>query len=81
MKSLVAATALLLFSLTALAVDERTPEQVVTETAETLADRIEGQQEALTNDPPALYALVSDIFLPVFDTNYAGQLVLGDVLA
>lgn len=57
--------------------DTRTPDQVVTETAETLAKRIEGQQARLSANPAELYKLVDEVFLPVFDTDYAGRLVLG----
>ena len=62
--------------------DTRTPDQVVTETAETLARRIDGQQARLSANPAELYKLVDEVFLPVFDTDYAGRLVLGrDVFA
>jgi phospholipid transport system substrate-binding protein len=54
-----------------------TPNQVVERTAETLASRIEGRAAELSANPPALYALVDEVFLPVFDTDYAGRLVLG----
>ncbi len=57
--------------------DSRTPEQVVRETADTLAVRIEGRQQQLEANPAELYRLVNDVFLPVFDTSYAGRLVLG----
>ncbi|MDP2323016.1 MAG: ABC transporter substrate-binding protein, partial [Gammaproteobacteria bacterium] len=57
--------------------DTRTPEQVVRETADTLATRIEGRQQQLEANPAELYKLVDEVFLPVFDTNYAGRLVLG----
>jgi phospholipid transport system substrate-binding protein len=71
----------LLSALTAGAVhaapDTRTPDQLVRETADTLAARIEGRQAELAANPTALYQLVGEIFLPVFDTDYAGRLVLG----
>lgn len=72
----VLALALGVFATLSLA-DSRTPEQVVRDTANTLAERIEGHQQELASDPPALYKLVGDVFLPVFDTEYAGRLVLG----
>ncbi len=59
------------------AADTRTPDQVVRETADTLAVRIEGRQQQLEDNPAELYQLVDDVFLPVFDTDYAGRLVLG----
>lgn len=67
---------LLLLSLVVQA-DNRTPDQVVTETAETLAKHIEGKQAWLAAHPADLYKLVDQVFLPVFDTEYAGRLVLG----
>ena len=57
--------------------ETRLPEQIVRETAETLATHIEGHQKQLAATPSDLYKLVGDIFLPVFDTDYAGRLVLG----
>lgn len=57
--------------------DTRTPDQIVQQTADTLAARIEGRQKELAANPPELYKLVGDVFLPVFDTDYAGRLVLG----
>lgn len=75
-KRTLAALGLLLLSALALA-DARTPEQVVSDTASTLADRIKGRQAELAANPQALYKLVDETFLPVFDTQYAGRLVLG----
>lgn len=75
MKTL-ATLGLLLLSLVVHA-DNRTPQQVVTETAESLAKHVEGQQAHLEANPAELYKLVDEIFLPVFDTDYAGRLVLG----
>lgn len=73
-----AATILALVSLTSVAaVDPRTPEQVVKETADTLSERIQGRQKQLEANPAELYKLVGEVFLPVFDTDYAGRLVLG----
>jgi len=59
------------------AADTRTPEQVVRDTADTLAERIDGRQKELEANSAELYQLVDDVFLPVFDTDYAGRLVLG----
>lgn len=57
--------------------DSRTPDQIVRQTADTLSARIEGRQKQLAANPPELYKLVDEIFLPVFDTVYSGRLVLG----
>lgn len=73
-----AAIVLSLTCLTGLAfADARTPDQIVRETADTLSARIDGRQKQLEANPPELYKLVDEIFLPVFDTDYAGRLVLG----
>jgi len=78
MMRLLPALALFLCSLSGLATaDTRTPDQIVRETADALAARIEGRQQQLEANPPELYKLVDEIFLPVFDTDYAGRLVLG----
>ena len=58
-------------------VDTRTPTEVIQETANTLAARVTADRKQLEADPTALYTLVDEVFLPVFDTRYAGQLVLG----
>lgn len=71
-------TSLTLCLLAAVAMaDGRSPEQVVRETADTLASRVEGNQKQLEANPAELYKLVDEVFLPVFDTDYAGRLVLG----
>ncbi len=54
-----------------------TPEQLVADTANAVADRIAGREAQLSAHPEQLYALVDEVFLPVFDTQYAGRLVLG----
>jgi phospholipid transport system substrate-binding protein len=54
-----------------------TPNQVVETAANELARRVEGRQAELEANPQALYDLVNDVFLPVFDTDYAARLVLG----
>lgn len=57
--------------------DARSPDQIVRDTADTLSARIDGRQKQLEANPPELYKLVDEVFLPVFDTDYAGRLVLG----
>ena len=58
-------------------VDDRTPTEVIQDTATTLAARVTAERKQLETNPAALYTLVDEVFLPVFDTRYAGQLVLG----
>ncbi|MEO8445637.1 MAG: ABC transporter substrate-binding protein, partial [Gammaproteobacteria bacterium] len=74
---ILASISLSLLAVTALAADPRMPEQIVRETADALAAQISGRQDQLAADPPALYKLVDQVFLPVFDTDYAGRLVMG----
>jgi phospholipid transport system substrate-binding protein len=53
------------------------PQELVERTAAELARRIDGRQAVLAKDSAALAAVVNEVFLPVFDTNRAAQLVLG----
>jgi phospholipid transport system substrate-binding protein len=57
--------------------DTRTPEELVDQTATELADRVERDRAGLAADQQALFALVDEVLLPVFDTQYAGRQVLG----
>jgi len=57
--------------------DSRAPEELVEQTANELADRVERDRAQLTADQEALFALVDEVLLPVFDTQYAGRQVLG----
>lgn len=61
----------------ALAAPGETPNQIVEATATELSRQIEGRQAELEANPQALYDLVNNVFLPVFDTDYAARLVLG----
>jgi phospholipid transport system substrate-binding protein len=54
-----------------------TPNQLVARAAEALAAKVDGRAAYLNANPKELYVLVDTIFLPVFDTNYAGRLVMG----
>jgi phospholipid transport system substrate-binding protein len=57
--------------------DELTPNQIIEQTANTLANRVDADHERLAANPTELYALVDEVLLPAFDTRYAGGLVLG----
>ena len=57
--------------------DTRAPEELVEQTANELADRVERDRAQLAADKQALFALVDEVLLPVFDTQYAGRQVLG----
>lgn len=53
------------------------PQELMENVAQTLLNELDGNREALRKDPQALRALVDQHLLPHFDTDYAGQLVLG----
>ncbi|MBA3564071.1 MAG: ABC transporter substrate-binding protein [Gammaproteobacteria bacterium] len=53
------------------------PTAVIQQTADELVAALDGQREALRNDPEALYQIANDIFLPRFDTSFAARLMLG----
>jgi phospholipid transport system substrate-binding protein len=53
------------------------PRELMESVAQSLLDELEANREALRNDPAALRAVVDRHLLPHFDTDYAGQLVLG----
>jgi len=53
------------------------PNDVVRGAADALEVALEGRKDALSKDRDALYAMVDDILLPIFDRRYAAQLVLG----
>ena len=59
------------------ALTEETPYEVVQVTANELANRIDGRQAHLEENPEELYGLIDEVLLPRFDTRYAGYLVLG----
>jgi phospholipid transport system substrate-binding protein len=61
----------------AAAPDTRAPEELVDQTARQLAERVERDRTTLAADQQALFALVDEVLLPVFDTEYAGRQVLG----
>jgi phospholipid transport system substrate-binding protein len=57
--------------------DSRTPIEIVTQTATAVAEQVANDREQLETDSDKLFALVNHVFLPVFDTRYAGRLILG----
>jgi phospholipid transport system substrate-binding protein len=73
-KTWIATAALVLTALPAFA---QSPNEFVQDTAELLAQKLEGRKQELAADRQALYALIDEILLPRFDRRYAAQLVLG----
>src|SRR5262245_50765932 len=53
------------------------PQELMESVAQALLNELEKNREKLRNDPAALRAVVDQHLLPHFDTDYAGQLVLG----
>jgi phospholipid transport system substrate-binding protein len=74
MKNLILALVIGCISSAALA---QSPNDVVKDAADALAVALQGRKDELAKDQDALYALVDEILLPIFDRQYAAQLVLG----
>ncbi len=74
MKRIILASIIALMSCGAMA---DSPNDVVQAAADALAVALDGRKDELEGDRDALYALVDDILLPIFDRRYAAQLVLG----
>ena len=74
MKRIILASIIVLMSCGAMA---ESPNDVVQAAADALEVALEGRKDELAKDPDALYAMVDDILLPIFDRRYAAQLVLG----
>ena len=66
-----------IIGLTACGAMAESPNDVVQAAADALEVALEGRKDELAKDPDALYAMVDDILLPIFDRRYAAQLVLG----
>ncbi len=74
MKRIILASIVGLMSCGAMA---ESPNDVVQAAADALEVALEGRKDELAKDRDALYAMVDDILLPIFDRRYAAQLVLG----
>ncbi len=57
--------------------EDQSPQDVIESAVTFLAEKMDGQQEALAADRQALYALIDEILLPRFDRKFAAQMVLG----
>jgi len=56
---------------------ERSPHEMIETTAMAVSERLDGRQQYFNENPDELYTLVDELLLPLFDTRYAGRLVLG----
>jgi len=74
MKRIILSSIIVLMSCGAMA---GSPNDVVQAAADALAVALDGRKDEFAKDPDALYAMVDDILLPIFDRRYAAQLVLG----
>ncbi len=74
MKRIIMASIIGLMSCGAMA---ESPNDVVQAAADAIEVAIDGRKDELAKDRDALYAMVDDILLPIFDRRYAAQLVLG----
>jgi len=55
----------------------QTPDQLVENSAKRMLIELDANRESYRNDPAKLDALVGNVLLPNFDTDYAARLVLG----
>jgi phospholipid transport system substrate-binding protein len=74
MKRIILASIIVLMSCGAMA---ESPNDVVQAAADALEVALDGRKDEFSKDRDALYAMVDDILLPIFDRRYAAQLVLG----
>lgn len=66
-----------LLVLPALAVDDRTPEQIIQETSAQVLTVLNEEYEQLSNDPDLIRELVDTTLVPVVDLDSMGKLILG----
>ncbi len=59
------------------AAEAQTPQQIVQAIADRLGTAIQGHQAELQKDPEKVIAIINQVVLPHFDTDYASLLVLG----
>ncbi len=53
------------------------PQELMQDTAQRMVDALDQDREGYRKDPQRVSALVDEILLPHFDTQYSAQLVLG----
>lgn len=70
-------TLLLLLALSALAVDDRAPEQIIQETSVQVLTVLNEEYEQLSDDPDLVRELIDTTMLPVVDLDSMGKLILG----
>lgn len=68
---------LMLLPVSAIAVAEQTPTEIVEATAQEILKAMNGKREHYRQNPDELYGLVDQLLVPRFDRVYAARLVLG----
>lgn len=74
--ALVTIVALSMGTARAAAVDTSGPTQLIESAAQTMLERLDAKRAEYRKDPSKVYALVDEVLLPHFDTEYAARLVL-----
>ena len=60
-----------------LAIDDRTPEQIVEETSTVILNKINEENDQLREDPALINSLVNETVIPIMDLGSMGKLILG----
>jgi phospholipid transport system substrate-binding protein len=61
----------------ALAIDDRTPEQIVEDTSSKVLNTINEDNDRLREDPALINQLINDTVIPIIDLGSMGKLILG----
>jgi phospholipid transport system substrate-binding protein len=65
------------FTTHALAIDERTPEQIVEDTSSMVLNTINEDNDRLREDPALINQLINETVIPIIDLGSMGKLILG----
>ena len=69
-------TAILAMAMETVSAEDQSPQDVIESAVTLLAEKMDGQQEALAADRQTLYGLIDEILVPRFDRKFAAQMVL-----
>jgi phospholipid transport system substrate-binding protein len=76
MKSLARSLVLLAIGFAPAFAQDESPVAVIESAVTLLAEKMDGRHDELAADPAALYALIDEVLLPIFDRKFAAQLVM-----
>lgn len=76
-RKLLSSFVLACFACASVAAAEQSAHQVVEQTVQSITKQLDGRRDELSRNKRELYALIDQVLLPQFDTDYAGRLVLG----